>query len=269
MPGGESDRHCRTHAQDATPAERNRVKTLKKLLGSQRGDLLIDSMIGAVIIAIIMAAAGTVLIGAASASSGNDTTTTRSILLNTVLSDEKPNLAKYTDAPQTLARTAGGQDVSVAIWREEPAPGMSVLNAATKRPSKGADGADCAGPDRLDSSKCLSSRTTITTSNAGIAIASVTLSPGTTGALKDFTVPAGATELRYVFKVTEASADSTLTFGNRDHPDIKHAVKIPAGHTGYFYGRILVNGGAKLFLQTSGPATIDAGSILIYEAPKP
>jgi hypothetical protein len=245
------------------------VKTLRKLLKSQRGDLFIDSMVGAVIIALIMAAAGTVLMGAVTAATGNDHTTSRSILLNTVLSDEKPNLAKYTGTPQTITRTTNGQDVSIAIWREDPSPGISVLNAATKKPAKAAEGADCAGTDRLDSTKCLSSRTAVTTSSYGVDVRAVTLGPGTAGALKDFTAPAAATELRYVFKVTDSSADSSVTFGNRDHPDVKHIVRIPAGQTGYFYGRILVNGGSKLFLQTSGPTTVDAGSILIYEAPKP
>lgn len=235
---------------------------------SQRGDLFIDSMVGAVIIALIMAAAGTVLIGATAAASGNDHTTTRSILLNTVLSDEKPNLAKYTPTPQTITRTVSGEDVSIALWREDPSPGISVLNAATQRPTKAAEGADCSGADRLDSTKCLNSRTTVTASSGGVDVKEIPLAPGTAGALKDFTAPAGATEMRYVFKVTGASADSTLTFGNRDHPDVTSVVKIPAGQTGYFYGRILVNGGAKLFLQTSGPATVDAASILIYEAPK-
>lgn len=245
------------------------MKRLRKLLKSQRGDLFIDSMIGAVIIALIMAAAGTVLIGATAAATGNDGTTTRSILLNTVLSDEKPNLAKYTATPQTITRTANGQDVPVTLWRDDPAPGLSVLNAVTQRPNKDGDGADCPGADRTDSTKCLGSRTTVTTSNGGVAITAVVLNPGTAGALNDFTAPAAATELRYVFKVTAASADSTLTFGNRDHPEVTSVVKIPSGQTGYFYGRLLVNGGAKLFLQPSGTAAIDAASILIYEAPKP
>lgn len=244
------------------------MNRLRKLLKSQRGDLFLDSMIGAVIIALIMAAAGTVLMGATSAATGNDATTARSILLNTVLSDEKPNLANYTSTPQTLTRTTNGAAVSIALWREDPAPGISSLNAAAQRPGKAGEGADCSGTDRTDASKCLSSRTTVTTSNGGVAITPVPLSSGTAGALRDFTTPAAATELRYIFKVTDASADSTLTFGNRDHPEVTSVVKIPSGQTGYFYGRILVNGGAKLFLQPSGPATIDAASILIYEAPK-
>lgn len=244
------------------------MKKLRKLLVSQRGDLFIDSMFGAVIIAVIMAAAGSVLMAATTAATGNDATTTRSILLNTVLSDEKPNLANYTATPQSISRTANGDTVSIAIWREDPVPGISVLNAATKKPSIAAGPADCTGADRLDTSKCLASRTVVTTSNAGVSIQQVTLGAGTAGALKDFTAPAGATELRYLFKVTDASADSTVTFGNRDHPEVKHTVKIPAGQTGYFYGRILVNASSKLYLQSSGPATVDPASITIYEAPK-
>jgi hypothetical protein len=246
----------------------NRMKRLWNLLRSQRGDLFIDSMFGAVIIALIMAAAGTVLMAATTAATGNGHTTNRSILLNTVLSDEKPNVARYSATPQAFTRTANGEDVTIALWRDEPAPGLTILNAATKKLTEAARGADCSGADRLDSSKCMTSRTAVTTSNAGVDIKTITVTPGTSGALNDFTAPAGATELRYVFKVTDAPADSTVSFGNRDHPDIRHAVKIPAGQTGYFYGRILVNAGAKLFIESAGPVAIDPSSIMIYEAPK-
>lgn len=229
--------------------------------------MLIDSMFGAVIISIIMAAAGSLMMAATTAATGNDATTTRSIFLNTVLSDEKPNLANYTAAPQPLTRTVNGQDITVALWREETSPGVTVLHAATNKSTATGAAADCSGPDRLDSAKCLTSRTVITTSAAGVDISTVPLSPGTAGALHDFTAPAAATELRYVVKVTAAAGDSTLTFGNRDQPAV-HIVKIPSGETGYFYGRILVDAGSRLFLAASGPATIDSASTVIYEAPK-
>lgn len=243
------------------------MKRLRKLLSSQRGDMLIDSMFGAVIISIIMAAAGSLMMAATTAATGNDATTTRSILLNTVLSDEKPNLANYTATPQTLVRTFNGQDFTVALWREEPSPGVTVLHAATRKPAKDAELADCSGPDRLDSGNCLTSRTVTTTSASGVEITTVPLNPGTAGALHDFTAPAGATELRYIVKVTAAAGDSTLTFGSRDQPAV-HVVKIPSGQTGYFYGRILVDAGSRLFLASSGPATIDSASTVIYEAPE-
>lgn len=244
------------------------MQRLRALLRSERGDLSIDAMFGAVIITVIMAAAGSVLMAATTAATGNDQITASSIVLNTVLSDEKPNLANYTATPQAIIRPVNGQNSSIAIWREDPSPGLSVLNAATKKPSKIAEDANCLGTDRFDSAKCLTSRTVITTSSSGVEITPVPLSPGTAGALQDFTVPAGTGELRYVFKVTEAAADSALTFGNRDHTDVSHTVKIPAGQTGYFYGRILVNAGSKLYLSATGPAVIDPASITIYEAPK-
>ncbi|MET4144346.1 hypothetical protein [Arthrobacter sp. UYCo732] len=243
------------------------MKGLRRLLRSQRGDLMIESMVGALIIAIIMAAGGSVLMAATAASDGNDKLTSRSILLNTVLSDEKPNLATYTAEPRSVVRTINGNSISVAIWRETPAEGVTVLNAATPKPTAAAANADCSGPDRVSSGLCLTSRTVITTSNGGVDIQAVPQSPGTPGALADFTAPADATELRYIFKVTEAAGDSTVMFGNRDHPEVSHVVKIPAGQTGYFYGRVLVNAGSKLFVQSAGPASIDPASITIYEAP--
>lgn len=245
------------------------MQRLRRLLGSERGDLLIDSMFGAVILGIMMAATGSILMGAIGASTGNHNTTVRSVLLNTVLADEKPRLSTYTATPRSVTRTVNGASISVSIWREEPSAGITLLKAATPKPTVKAQSADCAGPDRLDPAKCLTSSTVVTTSQGGVEIETVTLAPGTTGALADFTVPAGATELRYVFKVTAAPADSTLTFGNRDHPDVRHIVKLPAGQTGYFYGRILVTADSKLFLQSAGPAVIDAAGIMIYEAPTP
>lgn len=245
------------------------MRKLRRILRSQRGDLLIDSMFGAFIIALIMATAGSVLIAATTASGGNDRMTARSILLNTVLSDEKPNLATYTSEPRTVSRTANGKSVTISLWRDEPSPGVTVLNAATPKPTARTESTNCSGPDRLDSAKCLTSRTVITTPASGVAIKAVPLAAGTSGALADFTAPAGATELRYVLKVTGATADSTVTFGNRDHPEVTHVVRIPAGQTGYFYGRILVNAGSRLFLQSSGPATFDTASTMIYEAPTP
>lgn len=267
--GGEGKRCFRTHAVNVQSIEGNHVRKLRRILQSQRGDLLVDSMFGALIIAVIMAAAGSVLIAATTASIGNDRTTTLSILLNTVLSDEKPNLAAYTTTPKSFTRTVNEQSISISLWREEPAAGVTVLHAATPRPKATSVDADCSGTDRLDSSKCLTSRIAITTSTAGVAIKAVTLALGTAGAIADFTAPAAATELRYLFKVTTATADSTVTFGNRDHPEVKHVIKVPAGQTGYFYGRLLVNAGSRLFLQSSGPVTIDTASTMIYEAPTP
>ncbi|ACL42094.1 hypothetical protein Achl_4143 (plasmid) [Pseudarthrobacter chlorophenolicus A6] len=243
------------------------MNRIRRILNSERGDLLIDSMVGAVIIVIMMVAAGSIMVGAVGAATGNDDATTRSILLNTVLSDEKPNLGSYTETPHTLTRTVNGEDIPVTLWREEPAAGMTFLKAAVPKPS--AKGADCSGPERLDSTTCMTSSTAITTSEAGVDIKAVPLSAGTEGALTDFTAPAGATELRYVFKMTSATNNSTVTFGNRDHPDAKLVVNIPAGQTGYFYGRLLVTPGSRLFMQLSGAATLDTASTMIYEAPTP
>lgn len=243
------------------------MKRLRRLLSSQRGDLLLDAMFGSVVIAVIMAAAGSILIAATMASSGNDATTARTILLNTVLSDEKPNLAGYTAEPQTLTRTANGQNVSISLWREDPTPGLTVLHAAMQKPARTSENANCSGTDRFDPLKCLTSSATVTTSSAGIVPRTVPLLPGHDGSLVEFTAPAGATELRFLVKVTGATAPSTLTFGNRDHIGVHHVVQVPAEQSGYFYGRLLVDAGSHLFLQSSGPVTVDLASTLIYEAP--
>lgn len=242
------------------------MKNLTRVLRSQRGDLLIDSMFGAVVIAIVMAASVSVLMAATGAAAGNNDMTVRSVLLNTVLSDEKPRLSSYSETPTTFTRTAAGHSVTVTLWRTEPSPGTTVLNAATpKRVSAAAT--DCTVPEQVSTQGCLTARTVTTTSSAGVSLNILTLAPGTAGALHDFTAPAASTELRYVLKVTDASGDSTISFGNRDHAAATHTIAVPAGQTGYFYGRILVDPGSLLFISSSGPAVLDTASTTIYEAP--
>lgn len=242
------------------------MKNLIRLLRCQRGDLLIDSMFAAVVLAIVMTASGAVLMAAAGAASGNHDLTSRSGLLNTVLSDEKPRLDSYTSTPTTVTRTAAGKTVNVTIWRTEPTPGTVVLNAATPKRAT-SESTDCTVPDQVSAQGCLTARTVTPISSAGVSVTPLTLAPGTSGALHDFTVPAGATELRYVLKVTDASGDSIISFGNRDHTGATHKIAVPTGKTGYFYGRIQVDPGHLLFISSSGPAVLDSASTLIYEAP--
>lgn len=242
------------------------MKRLRRILRSQRGDLLIDSMLGVVLITLIMVSASGVLVVAATSSIGVSTNTSRAIVLNSVLSDAKPLSANYTSAPTTVPATAQNRGVSAILWREDRTPTLTVLHAATYR--HGSQASDCTDPSHLDAGKCLQSEIAVVTSQSGVAATPVPLGPGTGGALFDLTAPATATELRYIVKVTAAPADSTLSFVNKDHPEVTFDVSIPSGQSGYYYGRVLVNGGSKLGLVTTGPATYDAGVTMIYEEPK-
>jgi hypothetical protein len=238
-----------------------------RLLRSQRGDMLIDSMAGVVIIVIILVAAVAIIVAAAMASVGSSHSTARSILLNSTLSDQKPALSSFTAAPTTINGSVQGQNVPMTLWREDTAGGTVILHGAVPRNTDVANTA-CADPAHLDSDQCLTSQTSATTVKAGIAQTPVALQPGDSGALYKLTVPAGQTELRYVFKATAVTADSKLSFINNDHPEVSFDVPIPSGQTGYYYGRILTDAGSHLSLTSTGPVTFDPGSFMIYEAPK-
>lgn len=242
------------------------MKRLLRILRSQRGDLLIDSMFGVILITLIMVSASGVLVVASTASMGTSTNTARAIVLNTALSDAKPLIGTFTAAPTTLAATDLSKGVSVILWREDRTSTLAVLHAATNR--HGSQSSDCTDPAHLDPGKCMQSDTAVVTSHSGVAVTAVPLSPGTGGALFDLTAPITATEIRYVVKVTDASADSKLTFINKDHSEVTFDVLVPAGQLGYYYGRVLVNAGSNLGLVTTGPATYDTAAMMIYQEPK-
>ncbi|GAA4035571.1 hypothetical protein GCM10023063_20150 [Arthrobacter methylotrophus] len=243
------------------------MKRGTRLLRSQRGDMLLDSMAGVVIIVIILFAAVGIIVAAAIASVGSSHSTARSILLNSTLSDQKPALSSFTAAPSTVNGSVQGKNVPVTLWREDTPGGTVILHGAVPRNADVADTA-CADPTHLDPDQCLTSQTSATTVKAGVALTLVPLQPGDAGAMYKLTVPAGQTELRYVFKVTAVTADSKLSIINSDHPEVSFDVSIPSGQAGYYYGRILTDAGSHLSLSSTGPATFDPASFTIYEAPK-
>jgi hypothetical protein len=247
--------HC--HHPETRP-----VKSLHQLLRSERGDLLLESMFAAVLLAIVLPSSATLIFAASASATAADSTISRTSLLNSVLTDETPRAGSYA-TPAIVQRQLLGKTVQVAVWTENGSAG-GTLHAAMPKDGGAPDA--CSNPAALDPSRCLTSSAALPAA-AGVVVKNV-LTPGTAGALYDLTAPAGATELRYVFKAASVPADSEVVFGNRDHPEAAHNIHLTSGQAGYYYGRILVTGGDRLTVSTTGPATFEQESFTVYEAPR-
>lgn len=238
----------------------------KKILRSERGDLLIDSMFGAVVLALIIFSAAAILVATLNAAVGTSRATARAVTLKTALSDALPKISTYTGTPTTTNVTVLGEQVPLTMWRETVSPTLSVLHGAAPRNASIAATA-CTTPAAVNASSCVTSSVSVQTTRSGItAPTAIPLTAGSGSTLFTFTAPAGATEIRYVFKVTAAPAASTLRFNNTGQAGVGFDVAIPAGQTGYYYGRALVAPGSVLSVTTTGPATYDNSTFLIYKA---
>lgn len=219
-------------------------------------------MFAAVLLAIVLPSAATLIFAASAAATATDSDIGRTSLLNSVLTDEMPRAGTYA-TPVAVQRQLTGKTVKVTVWADT-SPAGGVLRAAIPKDGKSADA--CSTPATLDPSLCLTSTTALPAAS-GVTVKNL-LAPGTAGALHDITVPAGATELRYVFKADTVPTDSELIISNRDHPEAVHRIPLAAGQTGYYSGRILVTAGDRLAVSTSGPATLEQSSSTVYEAPR-
>lgn len=241
------------------------MKKLSRILRSERGDLLVGSLVSVIVVSIVMTASASFLVVAAKASIANSFTTSRTILLSSTLSDERPRADSYTAAPVQLKTSQdGGPETVVSIWREDTAEG-SFLHAATPRHARAADACSTPAPSDTD---CLTAQVALPSNTAPSSTpesgyTKLELKPGTDGAKYRFSVPEEATALQYVFKATAGDEPSTLTFSSGD---AKSVVQVPEDGSGYYYGSLVVEPGSTIDVKTKGPATYDAGSFTVYEA---
>lgn len=244
------------------------MRAAGRVLRSERGELLMDAMASAVIVIVVLLAAVGVVTAATLASATTGRTAARGILLATTINDQLPGLASFTSSPTTVNGTLDGKTVPMTLWREDTEGGkLAILHGAVAR-SSDPGASPCTDPAVITADACITSQTSAVTVKGPIATTPVPLAPAAAPALFTLAVPAGQTELRYVFKVTDASADSVLTFANTDHPGIQTDVKVPAGQTGYYYGRLRTDPGSHLSATVTGPAVVDTAGFQIYEAPQ-
>lgn len=125
------------------------MKSVRQILRSERGDLLIESVVGTVIVALTLVPVAGILIGAATSTAAARVTESRTVLLNAVLADQTPLISIYSADPVTTNRTVDGSEVPVTLWRESPNGGTAILHAAI--PGYSTSGSRvCSDPASLD-----------------------------------------------------------------------------------------------------------------------
>jgi hypothetical protein len=241
------------------------LKSVRQILRSERGDLLIESVVGTVIVALTLIPVAGILIGASNASASAKVTTSRTIFLSSVLADETPMISAYSTAPTTTNRSIDGAQVPVTLWREDPNSGTAILHAALPGYSTRST-AVCTNPASLDG--CLTDSVAVALDTAGIALTKIPFTAGSGDALGTADIGAGVQEIRYVFKVTAAAADTKLHLAT--HPGTAAAdIAIPKDQTGYYFGSLQVDPGTAVEFTAPAGATVDPDSIVLYESPKP
>jgi hypothetical protein len=253
------------------------MKKLLLILRSRRGDLLVDGMIGAAVAGIIITATISLLIVLGQSNVANSNNAARSILINSVLSDKLPALSTLTGTPAVASYPVMDGTVEVAVWREKelksgnPA-GTSVLYARTARYGNTTP-AQCKTADKTNPGNCLITMMRINDDVGGMNLTTFKLNPGVAPSTYIFRtaaqIPAAVKEVRYVFKVTEASVASTVRFSG-DSGSAPVNVTIPSGQTGFYYGSLTMPATAtNIYITpvTTGTLTFDNTSFLLYGAP--
>lgn len=250
------------------------MKKLMLILRSRRGDLLVDGMIGAAVAGIIITATISLLIVLGQSNVANSNNAARSILINSVLSDKLPALSTLTATPAVTSYAVMDGTVEVAVWREQEiksgAPaGTSILYARTSRYGNPTP-AQCKTADKTNPDNCLITMMRLNDDVGGMNLTKFPLAPATAPAKLQTVapVPAGVKEIRYVFKVTEATVTSTVRFTGS--AGVSFDVTIPAGQTGFYYGSLGMPSTASdvtITAVSTGTLSFDDTSFLLYGAP--
>ena len=251
-----------------SPIRRAHRSLVKPTFGSDRGSIIVGSLIGIIVAAITITAFATTMRAAASATASSAMATARSSLVNTVSNDLATQPLTVPTTP-TRQEPFGGGTTDVTVWRTVDGAGSATIHAATPISA----GADCAQPG----ADCASAAITVPIGRPGIA---PTVLPGSwadsgaaTAAGQDFPpdsvvgtagIPASsAAEVRYIVRVA-APAATTLEF--RDGATVLLAVPVAAGADQYFYGSLDPDGAAVVTIALSGPAAT-LSRLYLYEAP--
>lgn len=247
------------------------MKKLLLILRSRRGDLLVDSMVGAVVVGIIIAVTAGTLVIMGKTSVNNSQNTARTIMLNNAISDQLPQAGALTGAPVITQAKVLDKTVDIAVWKKtDPAAGITTVYARTAKANNTAP-EECRSAESAATGGCLLVSTRLTDDVGGMSVAAIKLINGS-GSVKlktETKVQPEVGEVRYVFKVTDSPAgtSSSLTFTS-DATGTEFTVPIPAGKTGYFYGSLeLPETATNISLTPSGPVKFDDTSFLMYGAP--
>lgn len=241
------------------------LESVRQILRSERGDLLVENIVGVVIVALTLIPVAGILIGATTASASAQVTTARTIFLNSLLADETPTIAAHSAAPTTTNRSVNGTDVPVTLWREDPNGATAILHAAAPDYST-SSAAVCSDPASLNG--CLTASVAVALDAGGIALARIPFTAGAGDTLGTADIGAGVQEIRYIFKVTAAPTATKLQLAASPGTAATD-VDIPEGQLGYYFGSLQVDPGTAVEFTAPAGATVDPDSIFLYESPGP
>lgn len=236
------------------------MRRLRELLSNDSGELLAENLVSLLMVTGVAVAAAGFYVPTGAAVSTAAQSTSRTIMLKTTLSEQIPRLDSIGDGTSTVTGTVSGKEVPVVLWREQ-VDGTEVLAGTVAK--RFDDGADlCTGPATVDDPSCLSARIPVPAS--GPEVNELQIDPGTGGALASTVVPEGVAEVRYVFKAAASAEDADVVF-NAGAGDV--TVEITPGAPGYYFGRLLVDPGSTITVVAGTGAVVDAGTLMMYEAP--
>lgn len=236
------------------------MRRLKGLLSNDSGELLAENLVSLLMVTGVAVAAAGFYIPTGAAVSTAAQSTSRTIMLKTTLSEQVPRLDSIGAGTTTVTGTISGKEVPVVLWREQ-VDGTEVLAGTVAK--RFDDGADlCTGPATVDDHSCISARIPVPASAPDVN--ELRIEPGAGGTLATTVVPAGVTEVRYVFKAAASTADARVIF-NAGAGDV--TVEVATGPPGYYFGRLLVDPGSTITVAGGAGAVVDAGTLMMYEAP--
>lgn len=241
---------------------------LRRSLSQDRGDLVVDAMVGVLITGFVFTVIATISVTAASTTRLLTSDTQRRAFISEMTQNASHNADAVPTVPTTERYRIGGDMLPVTLWRET-GPSSDIVFALT--PSANSK-RECNVKSQVDAADCITSRSSIDAGRAhvvGPAAGSTATGVGSRdgatvgpGVIATTSPRAGADEVRYVLKVSSSAAGS-LTFEAGGETLL--TVPFPAGQDGYLYGSVWLDKTAPVKTSISTKALVS--DLLIYDAP--
>jgi hypothetical protein len=265
---------CAAHGPSAM------TNTFRAVLRAERGSALIDSLVGVIVTAIVVSSVASLAVGITSSMKTTNADAIRSSALQSYVNDQSSQPDAVALTGTTTAQAIGGSTVPVTVWRTVPTSGTAVIHAATNR-DQNATADNCADPAAVTRALCLTSSVTVTLLDApapvGLPVAGAWTVAGVDGA-SPVSAPVGVvgtfdgtgkTAVRYVVKLTSATAPGTLTFENG--AAILATVPFDSltygAAPGYVYGSVTIGTATTITVRVTG-AAVSLSRLYLYEVPR-
>ena len=241
------------------------------LLRGDRGFALVDTMIGVIVVAVTILGLIAAATSAGQSVRNVSVAADRLSYLRTTVNDLALDPGAVSTAPSSRSVAIADDQVIVTTWAVVTGSVVEI-HAATSR-TRDTDGSECADPAALGP-RCIEGQVTTNSTDPTPAATAVptTWTPAavatTTGAsvaasqVASFTVPAGDAKVRFVVKVSGASAAGNIVF--RAGSNVIKTIPFTTATNGYLSGDAIASGGTAMTVTTDGgPVTLT--QLLIYE----